>query len=244
MKTGRSIRGAAVWPWSPWRCWPDAAATSPRRWWPRPRSYLAKNDRNAAVIQLKNALQKNPDLAEARFLLGKALLEAGDLAAAEKELRKAAELKYPPDQVAPLLARALVSRGDYKKVIDEFAKADVTSPESKADLQTTLGQAWLAMGDVEAARAAFAAALAAQPGYAPALLGEARLKAGSGDLPGAMALVEAALAKSPTLTEGWQLKGDIASAQGQARRCAGRVSQGSGDPSRLPARAFGDRDHC
>lgn len=42
------------------------------------KDYLAKNDSKAAVIQFKNALQMNPNLAEARFLLGKALLEAGD----------------------------------------------------------------------------------------------------------------------------------------------------------------------
>src|SRR6476620_7862733 len=71
------------------------------------KEYLARNDRNAAVIQLKNALQKNPDLGEARFLLGKALLENGDMAAAEKELTKANELRYPFDQLAPVLARAI-----------------------------------------------------------------------------------------------------------------------------------------
>ena len=47
------------------------------------------------------------------------------------------------------------------------------------------------------------------------MLGEARLKAGTGDLPGAMAIVEGVLAKSPNLVEGWQLKGDIAGVQGQ-----------------------------
>jgi len=41
------------------------------------KEYIAKNDRNAAVVQLRNALQKNPNLGEARFLLGKSLLETG-----------------------------------------------------------------------------------------------------------------------------------------------------------------------
>src|SRR6266540_1643655 len=69
---------------------------------------LAKNDSKAAVIQLKNVLQKKPDTAEARFLLGKILLEGDDAAAAERELRKARDLNYPPGEVNPLLARALV----------------------------------------------------------------------------------------------------------------------------------------
>lgn len=178
------------------------------------KEYLAKNDRNAAIIQLKNALQKNPDLAEARFLLGTASLEAGDIASAEKELRRATELGYPTEQVAPALARALVAKGEYKKVVDDFAKTDIASAEGKATLQTSLGDAWLALGKTDAARAAYAAALVAVPGYAPAQLAEARLKAGAGDLAGGMAQVDAALAKSPRSVEGWQLKGDIATAQG------------------------------
>ena len=37
------------------------------------KEYLAKNDGKAAVIQLKNAIQQNPNLPEARFLLGQRL---------------------------------------------------------------------------------------------------------------------------------------------------------------------------
>ena len=39
------------------------------------RDYLAKGDYSAAVIQLRNALQKAPNNAEARYLLGTALIE-------------------------------------------------------------------------------------------------------------------------------------------------------------------------
>lgn len=189
---------------------PDSMLTSAK-------DYMAKNDNKAAVIQLKNALQSNPNLAEARFLLGKALLDDGDAAVAEVELRKASELKHSADQVTPLLARALLIRGQAKQVIDDFANIQLTSPESKADLQTSLGQAYLMTGKPEAAQLAFDAALAALPEYGPAVLGQARIKAGSRDLSGALALLASALEKTPKFHEAWQLRGDILTAQGDVK---------------------------
>ena len=214
MKTGRTIGEAAALAMVALALL-SGCAEEPAALVASAKDFLAKNDRAAAILQLKNALQKNSDLAEARFLLGESLLETGDLAGAEKELRKAAELNYPADQVVPPLARALVARGEYKKVIDEFSTVAVTSAPGRADLQTAIGQARTGLGDAEGAAKAFAAALAAEPGHPPAVLGEARLKAAGGDLPGALALVETALAKSPTLTLGWQLKGDVLLAQDQ-----------------------------
>ena len=55
---------------------------------------IAKGDAKAAVIQLKNAVAVDEKNAEARFQLGQLYLEAGDLAAAEKELRRAREAGY------------------------------------------------------------------------------------------------------------------------------------------------------
>ena len=49
------------------------------------RSFLAANDPKAATIQLKNALQKNPESPEVRYLLGKSLLLGGDAVGAEVE---------------------------------------------------------------------------------------------------------------------------------------------------------------
>ena len=180
------------------------------------KEFLAKNDHKAAAIQLKNALQQNPQLAEARFLLAKALLDGGDPTGAEVELRKAQDLNYSPDQVTPLLARTMLMLGQPEKVTEELAKAKLTTAEATADLQTSVGQAYLMQGKEEQAAAAYAAASAAQPGYGPALLGEARLKAGRGDLPGALALLDSALEKQPKLHDAWQLKGDVYGAQGDA----------------------------
>ena len=179
------------------------------------KEHLAKNDRAGAMIQLQNALQRNPNLGEARFLLGSTLFANGELVAAEKELRRAMELGYSYDAVAPLLTQVLVLRGDYKKAIDEFAKAEVQRPQARAALQTALGRAYLGTLELAAARERFTYASGQQPDYAEALVGLARVTAIEGNLADALVKVEAALAKSPALLEGWQLEGDLLSAQGQ-----------------------------
>src|SRR5690349_16306820 len=102
------------------------------------KQYLAQKDSKAAYIQLKNVLQKSPDLAEARFLLGKLMFEGGDLASSVEELRKARDLNYPADAVVPLLAKALLSSGQDKKLTDDLAAVVLTTPASIADLQTSL----------------------------------------------------------------------------------------------------------
>ena len=181
------------------------------------KDYLAKNDSKAAVIQLKNALQSKPDLAEARFLLGKALLEEGNATAAEVELRKAADLKYPADQLIPLQARTLLVLGQTKKVVDDLAKTQLSSPEGNADLQTSVGRAYLALGKPDAALPAFNAALAAVPDYGPAVFGQARIKAASRDLPGALVLIDSVLEKNPKSYEAMQFKGDLLAVQGDSK---------------------------
>ena len=56
-------------------------------------SFYDKGDYRSAVIQLKNALQNSPDDEEIRYRLGVAYNRTGDGVSAEKELKKALELK-------------------------------------------------------------------------------------------------------------------------------------------------------
>jgi len=173
------------------------------------KDYLAKNDAKAAVIQVKNALQVNPDMPEARFLLGKALLETGDAVGAETELRKALALKASQDQVVPLLAKALLAQGQAKKVTEEFGQVSLAQAAATADLQTSLAAAYSVQGQPERFSAALTSALNADANYEPALLLQIRQKATQRDVDGAMAGVDAVVAKSPKNYEAWKLKGDL-----------------------------------
>ncbi|OGB33483.1 MAG: hypothetical protein A3F78_22405 [Burkholderiales bacterium RIFCSPLOWO2_12_FULL_61_40] len=173
------------------------------------KSYLDKNESKAAIIQVKNALQVNPDMPEARFLLGKAMLESGDFSGAEAELRKALHLKYPLDSVAPPLAKALLAKGQAKMLIDEFGKTELTQGPAQANLLTSLVTAYAMQGNMEQSKASLNAALAAQPGYPPALMQQAREKASQHDFDGALDLIDEVISKSPESHEAWKLKGDI-----------------------------------
>ncbi len=178
------------------------------------KEYLAKSDSKAAIIQLKNALQSNPNLGEARYLLGKALLDSGDIAGAIVELRKAADQKYSPDQVIPLLASAMLVGGEAKKMLTEFEKTTLSTPEANASLKTVLAQAHFANGNRSAARALLAEALSAKSDFAPALISKARIVAGEGNIPEAKAIVDAVIASQPKDHDAYLLAGAIESSQG------------------------------
>ena len=179
------------------------------------RQYLEKHDINSAIVQLKSALQKNPDMGEARFLLGQAYLETQEVLAAEKELRKAIELGYPAGVVNPYLAHVRVLKGEYKEVIKEYSNAETATPRASAELHTALGEARLALGEMDAAGTEFTAAQAADAKYPPAFLGEARLLTRHGDVEGALKRVEIAIEIAPADPESWTLKGALLAAKGQ-----------------------------
>ena len=173
------------------------------------KDYLAKNDSKAAVIQIKNALQKNPNSSEARFMLGSVMLDGGDFSAAEVEFRKALELKQSPELVLPQLAKAMLGQGQVKKVIDEFSKTTMASASATAELQMSLATAYGAQGKADLSQAALNAALSAEPGFAPAMIAQARQKAVGRDFDGALAMTDEVIAKNPKSFEAWRLKGDV-----------------------------------
>ncbi len=173
------------------------------------RGLVEKRDFKAAIIQLKSAIQLNPQAAEVRFLFGKVLLETGDVATAAVELRKAAELGYNADALAPLLASALVRQGEAKQVVEQFANKNLTQAEDRASLKTSLALAYSKLGDTALASKAIDEALAAQANHVPALLARAGLAAQGKDFATAIATLDEVTRLDATRADAWLLKGEI-----------------------------------
>lgn len=180
------------------------------------RDYIAKGDVPAAVIQLRNVLQKAPDNGEARLLLGELLLRQGDVFGAEKELRRALDFGQPVSAVAPKLAEAMLALGQAEALVKEFGVRQLDVSPAQASLRASVGDAQLRMSKIAEARAEYEAALEAQPGFAPARLGQAVLALYDGHRDKALAIADELVAADATYARAHALRADLLLAQGDA----------------------------
>ena len=169
---------------------------------------------SAAVIQFKRALEKDPKSAEARYLLGQALLEAGDPGSAALELSKALEGGYPREKVLPPLAEAMFGSGDFKKLTAAYGAEKLSDPLAESSLKSWLATAWLVQNEPVKSEQALQAALAATPDFGPAKLIQAQKIALSGDLPQALAAVNRIVANDPKLFYAWMFRGQLLAQSG------------------------------
>lgn len=181
---------------------------------------IEKGELRTAGIELKNALQAAPNSAVARFLLGKSLFLAGDAAAAEVEVRKAAQLGYPEAEVAPLLAGVLLARNEYRKVIEEFGTKAFENKAVTADLKASVASALAWSGDLKRARSVIDEALVLDPALPRAKVLRARLIASSLDFEAATQAAQALIDDKSTATDGWMLMGDLRQRKGGAADAA------------------------
>lgn len=157
------------------------------------KQYQQKGDNNAAVIQLKNVLQKNPDDVEARYILGTVYNEKGDANSAEKEIRKALSLGMSPAKALPDLSKALLMQGQFQKVLDETLQ--VQGVKADAAVLTLQGNAYLALGKGAEAKEAFELALKNKPDFPEALIGLAKYSIATRDMEAAGRFSEQAVSK-------------------------------------------------
>ncbi len=203
------------------------------------KAYLAKNELPAAVVELKNVLAADPAQGEARFLLGRSLLQMEDPKAAALELVRARDAQVPDDQVVPALAQAWLAAGEPRKVLELERQGQPQLPEAVARWKTAVAQAHAAVGNPKLAQTALAEALAALPNHAPALNFRAQLLANSGDFAAALSALEALLVGTPKDAEAWLLKGQLLESwkKDDAAAAAAFRSALAAEPRHLPAAA-------
>lgn len=169
----------------------------------------ARQDSAGALVAVKALLQQKPEMAEARLLLGRLLLERGQAAAAEAELQRALGLGLAPTRVMPLLAEAMLRAGHEAALVARLGPQNLPDAPAQARLKTALAEAQARLDQGTAARDSLSAALRAQPGHGPALRLQARLAAAGGDLAGALAQLQQLVAAQPGDAEAWVLLGHL-----------------------------------
>jgi putative PEP-CTERM system TPR-repeat lipoprotein len=186
------------------------------------KQYQAKGDNKAALIQLKNAVAKSPEDGEARLALGTFYFNSGDIVSAEKELRKARELKIDDKRVLAPLGHATLALGQPKKVLEDITPA---AAKTSAELSTLRGDAHMALNEAPAAKEAYDQALALQPGRGEALIGLARYAVTQKDLESAGRLVEEAVAKDPANPDVFMARGAMLNGQGKREEALAAFAQ-------------------
>ncbi|MDB5961092.1 MAG: system TPR-repeat protein PrsT [Massilia sp.] len=172
--------------------------------------YQKKSDLNAAVIVLKNSLEKSPQDGEFRLLLARIYLEQGDPISAEKEVRLAIAASQPVAQTLPVLGRALNLQGQFQKTLDETQR-NVGSKDP--ELLCLRGDAYLALNRNEDARQLYQFALETKPNYVYALIGLGRLSFLAADLPAANRYANDAIASQANNTDALMFRGDLLRAE-------------------------------
>ena len=171
----------------------------------------------AAVIQLKNALQKDADYGEARALLGELYIELGNGASAEKELQAAAQLGVPDDRLWIHLGYARLLQGHYDEILAEL---DDNPPSNDRAAEWTIlrGEALYGLGRRDEAADALSRATLLDPQDSRAFIRLAEILAALRENRDAELRVDRALEIDPTLVRALLVKAEL-------RRLAGDTEQ-------------------
>lgn len=164
----------------------------------------------AAMIELKNALQKNPQNLEARQLLGQLYLDIGEGAAAEKELRRAAESSGAAAAFSASIARAMLLQARYEKLLAEFTPPQFNEQDVSPELWGLRAEAWAALGKFDAAQNAAARAISQEPVPVTVMLSVARVALARGITQEAQEWMHRAVERAPGDPNAWLLSGDLA----------------------------------
>ncbi|PSW21197.1 PEP-CTERM system TPR-repeat protein PrsT [Photobacterium sanctipauli] len=178
-------------------------------------SSLADNDQNAAIINLKNAIQADSKAMEPRKLLADIYLQRGDFSSAEKEFNRAIRNGAERDIIEPLLARALLRMNDLEALTQLVDNSRTNSPEVMTELLSIKSLSLLQNGKVDEAE--YTLELATESGIDTlySSLSQASIEAENEQLDSAISIVTDMASLHPENSDVWLLLGHLNTAANQ-----------------------------
>lgn len=171
-------------------------------------------DVQAAVVQLKNALQNDGKMLAAHLLLARALLALGNLPAAEASFMAARKLGVDASEVAIPLGRLYLLGGRPNDLLERVTE-DGLFGATRAHVLSLRAMAHGQLGDYRASAESFEAARALAPESAAPLVSEIPILLAQGRAAEANGLARQALALEPELAEAWNMKASIEHLEGR-----------------------------
>lgn len=175
----------------------------------RAKAHQDENDYRAALIELKNAAQKEPDNREARWLLGEIYLKFEHGPAAEKELRRAAELGVAREAIVVPLGTALLLQGKRQDLLTGIVTDSSFDKATNARIEVLRSKAYIGGSDFDKAQQAVDAATALAPELVSVRVAQARMDALHGKIDAAKQQVRATLEQHPEAAEAWSFLADL-----------------------------------
>lgn len=174
-----------------------------------------KHDDAGAIVQLKNALQRDPSYLSAYLLLGQAQLRKGDAPGAELSFATALKNGAGRSEVMEPLAEAYMAQGKYKELLNKV-NPNGLPPEAAAGVWLIRASAALALGDFPGAEQAIDKAATSLPNAGRVDVARGMLYLQRGKLAEANKFADRAVAAMPKDPSTWNLKASVAHARGDS----------------------------
>ncbi len=173
-------------------------------------------DAAGAIIQLKNAIQRDRQMLAAHVLLGRALLAEGDAQGAEVAFEEALRLGVNRSEVVVPLGQAYLFQGKYERLLDRLEAGGLPAPQ-QAEVLLLRSSAHLERGNATAALRALDDALAVQPGSTMVQLARVTVLLRSGQAGAALPVVDELVKRSPEHAGVWDARASLLHMRGDVR---------------------------
>ena len=173
---------------------------------------IQQNDVPSAIIDLKNAITANVQDPRARFLLGSLYAERGSSAAAEKELVRAFDLGYEPNEVLPVLASVYSLQFKHEEIINLVDESRNLAPEVSTSLLLYKAIAHFQLGEPYKAKKAVADANEISADSLYSKLGNAYLDFSNQKFDTSLEKINEILVQEPDFADAYLLRGHLTTA--------------------------------